>query len=468
MSGEPTVNAYDVLEQRGLIAQCTESPGAARRRLSEPVVVYNGFDPTADSLHVGHLIPILGLAHLQRAGHRPIAVVGGATALVGDPSGKTSSRPMLTPDDVSRNAEAIRGQLSRFLDFGDGPGDALLLNNAEWLTGLSWIDVLREVGAKLSVNRMLSMDSVKGRMTPESGEGISFLEFNYMVMQAYDFLHLYRTRGCTMQTGGQDQWGNIVMGLELIRRSAGDDLTSRDREGAGRPEAGADTGPRSLTVAARADAEARSPAVAARQGEQAAAAGLTFPLVTKADGGKFGKTESGTVWLDAGRTPPYELYQFFRNTADADVGRYLAQFTFLPMDRVRELTAEGGKALNEAKAVLAHEMTRLIHGDAEADAARDAATRAFGAGDVTAESIPHADLPADELAGEGVGLLTLLVRAGLAKSNGEARRLISGGGVRLHDAKVNDVQRSVTGDDVVDGHVVLRAGKKRVFRYDVV
>lgn len=422
-----TQNLYDLLADRGMVAQTTDEN--IRQRLQQPVTVYNGFDPTADSLHVGHLVPMMGLAWAQRCGHRPIALVGGATALVGDPSGKTETRKMLSAEQVADNAQAIKAQLSRVIRFDDDDRGGLLLNNADWLNSKGWIQMLREVGPHFSVNRMLTMDSVKGRMTGD-GDGISFLEFNYMVMQAYDFLHLRRERGCTLQTGGQDQWGNIVMGIELIRR-----------------------------VDAACDAKATGPS--------AHPMGLTFPLVTKADGGKFGKTESGAVWLSADRTSPYDFYQFFRNTPDADVAKYLGFFTFLPMEQVRELTSREGRELNDAKEVLAYEVTRLIHGDEEANRARSSARNAFGAAqDVTGDAIPHAPLDAAQLA-EGMALPALMTRAGLTASNGEARRLIQGGGVRIHGDVIKDPSRAVREDDVRDGYILIRVGKKRLFRFDV-
>ena len=408
-------NLYDVLQSRGFIAQCTDAD--LRERLERPVTAYCGFDPTADSLHVGSLVPIMGLAHLQRCGHRPLVLVGGGTGLVGDPSGKTEARKMLSREDIDRNARCMAAQIGRLVRFDDSATGAKLLNNADWLTTLSWIDLLREVGPHFSVNRMLTMDSVKGRM--ESG-GITFLEFNYMVMQAYDFLHLWRAERCSLQLGGQDQWGNIVMGIELGRRL-----------------------------------------------EDAALAGLTFPLVTKADGGKFGKSEKGNIWLSPERTPPYEFYQFWRNAADGDVRKFLGFFTFLPMSEVDRLVAQGGDSLNYAKEVLAYEVTTLVHGEAAAEQARDSARKAFGVQhDVTGDAIPHADLPAAELAA-GLGLVALLVRANLAPSNSEARRLVQGGGVTLHDARVDDPNRKLTAEDVREGILLLKAGKKRMFRFDV-
>ncbi len=409
------MNFVDVLSERGLVAQTTDA--AIRERFERPLTAYIGFDPTADSLHVGSLVPIMALYWLQQLGHKPLVLVGGATALVGDPSGKSAMRQMLSREQIAANATAIAAQIGRIVHFGDGPSEAKLVNNADWLAERTWIEVLREAGPHFSVNRMLTMDSVKSRL--ESG-GISFLEFNYMVMQAWDFWHLAGTAGCTVQMGGQDQWGNIVMGIELSRRKSGLEL-----------------------------------------------AGLTFPLVTKSDGGKFGKSEAGNIWLSAERTPPYEFYQFWRNVADADVRRFFGFFTILPMSEVMALTAAGGSSINVAKERLAWEVTRLIHGQDEADRARDSARRAFSAAtDVTGESVPHADLPAAELAA-GITVLDLLVRAKLAPSKGEARRLIEGGGVVLGEAKIDDVQRRAMPADASAGHLLLRAGKKRMFRFDV-
>ncbi|MFP4145169.1 MAG: tyrosine--tRNA ligase [Phycisphaeraceae bacterium] len=408
-------NFFDILTERGLTAQWTDEH--IRERLEKPTTVYCGFDPTADSLHVGSLVPIMGLAWAQKCGHKPLVLVGGATGLVGDPSGKTEARKMLSLAEIEANAQAIAGQIESVIRFDSTEDGAELVNNAHWLKDKPWIEMLREIGPHFSVNRMLSMESVKGRL--EAG-GITYLEFSYMIMQAYDFLHLYQQRGCTLQLGGQDQWGNIVMGMELGRRVAGADL-----------------------------------------------AGLTFPLVTKADGGKFGKSEAGNIWLDARRTSPYEFYQFWRNTADADVGRYLGYFTFLPFEEVKRLAAAEGQALNEAKEVLAFEVTKLIHGESEAVAARSSAKKAFGAAqDVTGDAIPHASIGRAELE-EGAGLLDLLRRAKLASSNSEARRLVQGGGVRIGEAKAQDPTRKVTLEDASEGYLLLRVGKKRLFRYDI-
>ena len=406
---------YDIMAERGLIHQSTDEQ--MRERLRKPCTAYIGFDPTADSLHVGSLVPVMVLAWLQRCGHRPLALVGGATGMIGDPSGKTSARTMLTADEVAANTRALGAQIARVVRFGDGPSDARLLNNADWLGDRSWIDILREYGPHFSVNRMLTMDSVKGRM--ESG-GITFLEFNYMVMQAADFVHLAREYDCSVQMGGQDQWGNIVMGIELGRRLDG----------------------RSL-------------------------AGLTMPLVTKADGSKFGKSEQGNIWLSAERTPVHDFFQFWRNVADADVRRFLAFFTFLPMSQVDQLCAEGGQALNAAKEELAYQVTALIHGEAAARSAREDARKAFAGGDVSGDSIPHSALTRQELAA-GVGLLLLMTRSGLTSSNGEARRLVQGGGVRINDDKVSDPSMQLDESVVADGQVVLRVGKKKIHRFDIV
>jgi len=411
-----TAPLLEELDSRGLLAQCSDE--AIGERLSSPVTAYIGFDPTADSLHVGSLVPIIGLAWLRRCGHQPQAVLGGATALVGDPSGKSSMRQMLTPEIVRSNGAAVGRQITSILDRAAPEGAALqVLDNADWLADRGWIDLLREIGPHFSVNRMLSMDSVRSRM--ESGSGISFLEFNYMVMQAVDFLHLHREHGCSLQMGGQDQWGNIVMGIELVRRIA-----------------------------------------------DSSVAGLTMPLVTKADGGKFGKSEQGNIWLSPERTSVFEFYQFWRNVADADTARYLAYFTFLPHDELARLQALEGAESNQAKEVLAFEVTRLVHGEAEARRAQQDARRAFGAEDVAGESIHHARLPAQELEA-GIGILTLLVRAELARSNSEARRLVQGGGVRLHDQRIDEPGYTVGSGDIADGRVLLRAGKKRLFRFDI-
>lgn len=408
-------NLYDLLDERGLVAQTTDEN--IRQRLNRPVAAYIGFDATADSLHIGSLLPIIVLRHLQDCGHRPVVLIGGATTLVGDPTGRIESRKMLTREQIDHNAACIADQVRRIVRFDDSPTGGVMVNNADWLAEMNWIEMLRAVGPHFSINRMLALESVSSRL--EAG-GLTFLEFNYMIMQGYDFVHLHREMNCTLQMGAQDQWGNIIAGVELGRRMDGVSL-----------------------------------------------AGLTFPLLLKADGTKFGKSKSGALWLDADRTPPYDLYQYLRNTGDRDVGKLLGHLTFLPMDRVRELAAHEGQALNQAKEVLAYEVTKLVHGEAEAEKARGSARKAFGAAqDVTGDAIPHAALDSARLT-ESVGLLALMTEAGLAKSNGEARRLIQGGGVRIHDEVVKDAARQVGDGDVRDGYVLIRVGKKRLFRYDV-
>jgi len=423
-------NAYDVLKERGFLYQSTDDEGL-HALLEQPITCYVGFDPTAESLHVGSLVPIMALLHMQRHGHRPIAILGGGTALVGDPSGKTEMRQLLTRDDVRRNAVGIRGQLGRYLDFGEGDsseGRALLLDNADWLEGLSYITFLRDIGRHFSVNRMLSAESYRMRLE----SGLSFLEFNYMLLQAYDFLVLMREYDCLVQMGGQDQWGNIVAGIDLVRRELGKQ-----------------------------------------------AYGFTFPLLMNPSGEKFGKTAKGTsVWLSAERTSPFEFYQFWRNVDDADVGRLMGLFTLLPMDEVRRLAGPDAN-LNRAKEILAYEATKLCHGAAAAAEAFRTAVATFGPADpdervatnsdipsvrgALDEALPTTALPAAALR-EGVRLVELFVQTGLAVSNGEAKKLVKGGGAYLNEERIDDANRVVTLDDLRDGAATLRAGKKRYHR----
>ncbi len=394
----------DILSERGFVEQTTD-PAELRRTLDTPTTVYVGFDPTADSMHVGHLLPVMGLAHLQRAGHRPIALVGGGTALIGDPSGKTELRKMLTREDIEANAAGLRAQLGRFLDFGTG---ALLLNNADWLAPLNYIEFLRDIGIHFSVNRMIAAESYRQRLET----GLNFIEFNYMLLQAYDFLVLNQQHDCMIQLGGNDQWGNILAGVDLIRR-----------------------------------VEART------------AHACTFPLITTSSGAKMGKTASGAVWLDAARTSPYEFYQYWINTEDPDVGRFLGLFTFLPMDEVRRLAALEGADLRTAKEVLAFEATRLVHGEEEAARARDA-SRALFSGDGGLTTAPTYEIPRQRLE-DGVEAFVLFHEAGLAKSRGEARRLIQQGGAYVNGRAVTGFDQPVTAADLEDGAVLLRAGKKK-------
>jgi len=411
--------------------------------VQRPITCYIGFDPTASSLHVGSLVPIMALSHMQRHGHRPIALVGGATALVGDPSGKTEMRQMLTPQQVNENAEALKRQLASFVNFEKG--QALLLNNAEWLRKLEYIPFLRDIGRHFSVNRMLASEACRLRLET----GLSFIEFNYCLLQAYDFLHLYGSQDCVLQMGGSDQWGNIVAGVDLIRRV-----------------------------------------------KQGTAHGVTFPLITTSSGDKMGKTAAGTIWLDPNRTTPYEYYQFWINTDDRDVTRFTALFTFLPMDEVRELERIEGADLNSAKTVLAFETTRLAHGEDEAIKAYHDAASLFGSravpkemmpssaihkvagsrivelaatapvrceatGDLTV--MPHSSLDEAQLR-RGIPAFKLFHVVGLAGSKGAARRLIEQGGGYVNDVRIDAFDALITDKDLNKGEILLRAGKKRYHR----
>ncbi|HET9982181.1 MAG TPA: tyrosine--tRNA ligase [Longimicrobiales bacterium] len=414
-------NFFDELEARGLVQGASE--GAREIFDAGPVTGYIGFDPTASSLHVGSLLPILALARLQRAGHRPIALVGGGTGMIGDPSGKANERPLLTRAEVERNVQGLRAQLSRFLDF-EGEFAARLIDNHEWLGSVGLVEFLRDVGKHFTVNYMLAKDSVARRLEHE--EGISFTEFAYMLLQAYDFLVLSDREGVTLQMGGSDQWGNITAGMELIRRSRG-----------------------------------RS------------AHGIVLPLVTTASGTKFGKTEAGTVWLDPERTSPFRFYQFWLNTDDRDAEHYLKAFTFLPLPEIAGIMAEqrANAASRAAQRRLAVEVTRLVHGDEGLERAERATAVLFGSRppqdlpaaellDVFAD-VPSTELPRQRLEGDGVPIVDLLAETGVASSKSEARRLLAGGGVYLNGERLSEVERRVTVEDALDGRVVLlRKGKK--------
>jgi tyrosyl-tRNA synthetase len=396
------------LEARGFIHQCTDPEGLDALALRQPVTAYVGYDCTGDSLHVGHLVSIMMLRILQRTGHRPIALVGGGTTKVGDPSGKDESRQLLTDAQIEANREGIQRSLSRFLDFSAG---AMLVDNAAWLDGLAYIPFLRDFGTHFTVNRMLSFDAVKLRLERE--QPLTLLEFNYMVMQAYDFLELSRRQGCRLQMGGSDQWGNIVNGVELGRRIDGTHLF-----------------------------------------------GLTTPLITTASGQKMGKTVAGAVWLNPDKRSAFEYWQFWRNTEDADVGRFLRLFTELPLDEIEHLERLQGAELNESKKVLAYEATKLCHGVDAAEQAAAAAHAVFEGGDDSMEGLPVVTCDAARLRA-GLPLIELLFLAGLAASNSEGRRLVRGGGVRLNDERVDDETMLVDGEAVRDGHVKLSAGRKR-------
>jgi tyrosyl-tRNA synthetase len=378
---------------------------------SARVTAYIGFDCTAPSLHVGSLLPIMMLYWLQQTGHRPIALMGGGTTRVGDPSGKDESRRLLTDQMINENLTSIKAVFSRFLTFGDGPNDAVMANNADWLNTLNYVDFLRDVGRHFSVNRMLAFDSVKLRL--ERQQELSFLEFNYMVLQAYDFVELHRRYGCSLQMGGSDQWGNIVNGIDLGRRMMNAQLFA-----------------------------------------------LTSPLITTASGAKMGKTAAGAVWLNADLVSPYDYWQYWRNTEDGDVARFLKLFTVLPLDETARLSALRGQELNEAKKVLATEATALVHGRAAADEAAETARRTFEQGEL-AETLPTVEVGQAELDG-GMGVLTAFVRAGLVASTSEARRQIKGGGLRINDDVVTDERKALTPHDLTTAGVVkLSLGRKR-------
>jgi tyrosyl-tRNA synthetase len=394
---------------RGFIEQCTDEAGLRELMAAGTVTGYIGFDPTADSLHVGSMIPIMGLVHLQRHGHRPIAIVGGGTALVGDPSGRDEMRQLLSLEQIEANLRGIRENLSRLITFGDGPTDGLMLNNADWLVGWSYVDFLREIGRHFSVNRMLTMESVKQRLE----NGLSFIEFNYMLLQAYDFQVLNERHGCRLQMGGSDQWGNICAGIDLTRRLNRSEVY-----------------------------------------------GLTFPLVGTTSGAKMGKTAAGAVWLAARRTSPFDFHQYWVNVDDRDIGRYLRLFTLLPREEIERLERLDGADVREAKRVLAREVTALVHGESEALAAEKAAAALF-AGAADASTVPSSERPAADLAGDGLGLLDALAEAALCKSRSEARRLVQQGGIRVNGEVVTDEGRRLTADDVREGRIALQVGKKR-------
>ena len=399
------------IEARGFIHQITDAEGLDDLARQGVVTAYVGYDCTAPSLHAGSLLTIMLLRHFQQSGHRPIVLMGGGTSKVGDPSGKDSQRRLLTEADIAANMAGIREVFGKFLTFGDGPGDALMVNNADWLDELSYIPFLRDYGVHFSVNRMLGFDSVKLRLDRE--QPLSFLEFNYMILQAYDFLELSRRHGCVLQMGGSDQWGNIVSGVDLGRRVDGQALY-----------------------------------------------GLTLPLLTTASGAKMGKTEAGAVWLNEDATSPYHYWQYWRNTEDADVSRFLRLFTELPLDEIKRLEALQGEEINEAKKILAHEATVLCHGEAAANEAAETARRTFEEGGVGG-ALPTVEVPSADLE-SGIPVILLFQKAGLAASGGEARRLIRGGGARLNGEPVQDELASITHAHVgEDGAIKLSAGKKR-------
>lgn len=399
------MSVFDTLQERGYIEQCTHEDEIKELLEKEKVSFYIGFDPTADSLHVGHFIQIMVMMHMQQAGHRPIALLGGGTGMIGDPSGRTDMRSMMTIDTIDHNVACFRKQMARFLDFSEGK--ALVVNNADWLRDLKYVDFLREVGSQFSVNRMLTADCYKSRLE----KGLTFLEFNYMLMQSYDFLELYRKYNCKMELGGNDQWSNILGGVELVRRL-----------------------------------------------DQGQALGMTFKLLTTSEGKKMGKTAKGALWIDEEKTTPYEFYHYWRNIDDADVENCLALLTFLPMEEVRRLGAYKDAKINEAKEILAYEVTKLVHGEEKANKAQEAERALFAKGG-EGDHVPAVDMAADDFK-DGINVLDLYLKAGLIPSKGEGRRLMQQGGIKIKGQAVSDFNQMITLDDFEDNKLLLQKGKK--------
>ena len=403
------MHILDVLKERGFIAQVTFEEDLYKQLEKEPTKFYIGFDPTADSLHFGHFIPILAMMHMQSAGHIPIALVGGGTVMIGDPSGKTDMRKMLTLEGINHNAEKIHRQLSHFLNFSDGK--ALMANNADWLLDLNYVDFIRDIGVHFSVNRMLAAECYKQRLE----RGLTFLEFNYMLMQSYDFLELFKRHDCRLQMGGDDQWSNILAGADLIRRK-----------------------------------------------ERESAFACTFNLLMTHEGKKMGKTERGALWLDPRLCSPYEFYQYWRNVSDQDVSKSLSMLTFLPMDEVRRLSALEGAEVNEAKKVLAFECTKIVHGEEEAQKAQEASAALFSGGSAS-QDVPTFALTRDELEADN-RLTTLLNASGLCTSRSEARKMVMQGAVTVGDMRITDLDKTISIDDIGSDGLLLRRGKKNYVR----
>ena len=398
-------NVFEVLKERGLIAQMTHEEEIKNLLENKKITFYIGFDPTADSLHIGHFMQLVVMKHMQNAGHRPIILLGGGTTMVGDPTGKTDMRPMISREEIQHNADNFKKQMSKFIDFTDGK--AIMVNNADWLLDLNYVDFLREVGVHFSVNRMLSAECFKTRME----RGLSFLEFNYMLMQSYDFYKLHKEYDCIMEFGGDDQWSNIIGGIELIRRKDAKD-----------------------------------------------AYGMTFTLLTTSEGKKMGKTEKGALWLDPEKVSPYEFYQYWRNVDDKDVIRLMKLVTFVSMDEIAEYEKLEGQQLNSVKERLAYEVTKMVHGEDEANKAQTSAKAVFGAG------ADDANMPTFELAKDvlnaGLNIVDLLAVSGLAPSKGEGRRLVQQGGVSIDGNKIDDIAYVITEDIFNDGKIVVKKGKK--------
>lgn len=398
------------LTARGFLHQCTDIEKLDEIASTAMITAYNGFDATADSLHVGHLLPIMMMRWMQKSGHRPIALIGGGTTKVGDPSGKDETRKILDDKTINENINAIQATFEQFLDFGEGDNGAILVNNADWLDSLQYIPFLRDVGPHFTINRMLTMDSVKLRLDRE--QPLTFLEFNYMILQSYDFVELFNRHGCTLQTGGSDQWGNIVNGVDLGRRMANAELF-----------------------------------------------GLTCPLITTSSGAKMGKTASGAVWLSAEKLSPYDYYQYWRNTEDPDVGRFLRFFTDVGLEEIQRLESLQGEEINDAKKVLAFEATATLHGESAAQSAQDTAQQTFEAGGAGA-GLPEFPVSEDKIS-QGLTLIDALRQSELCSSNGEARRLVKGGGAKLNGNAVTDENYPISPADFVDGQIKVSAGKKR-------
>jgi tyrosyl-tRNA synthetase len=405
-------NVYNTLLERGYIKQLTHEEEIIDLLENNKVAFYTGFDPTADSLHVGHFLQLMVMSHMQKAGHRPIVLIGGGTAMVGDPTGKTDMRRMLTKEEIENNVACFKEQMSKFLDFGEGK--AMIVNNGDWLLNLNYVNFLRDVGVHFSVNKMLTAECFKTRLE----KGLSFLEFNYMLMQGFDFYELNQRYNCCLELGGDDQWANILGGIELIRKKLS------------------------------------KPAY-----------GMTFKLLTTSEGKKMGKTEGGAVWLNPEKTSPYEFYQYWRNVDDADVENCLALLTYLPMDEVRRLGALKDSAINEAKKVLAYEVTKIVHGVDAADAAKQAAEALFGgSGDMS--SMPATDIAASEVE-NGLQVTDLLVKCEIAPSKSEARRLIKQGGISINDEKINDMNAQISINNFKDGYLIIKKGKKVYHKVNV-
>ena len=397
---------YDELVARGLIAQVTDEDEIKELINNGKAVFYIGFDPTADSLHVGHFMALCLMKRLQMAGNRPIALLGGGTGMIGDPSGRSDLRKMLTKEDIDHNIACFKKQMSRFIEFGEGK--AMMVNNADWLLDLNYVEVLREVGTCFSVNNMLRAECYKQRME----KGLSFLEFNYMIMQSYDFYHLFKEYGCNMQFGGDDQWSNMLGGTELIRKKLGKDAYA-----------------------------------------------MTITLLMNSEGKKMGKTASGAVWLDPAKTSPYEFYQYWRNVGDQDVLKCIRMLTFLPLEEIDAMSSWEGSQLNEAKDILAYELTKLVHGDEEAEKAREASKALFG-GSMDSANMPTTTLADEDFADGKIDILEVLVKTGITKSRGEGRRLVQQGGVSVDDSKVADIALSFTQDDLKANAIIVKKGKK--------